>query len=106
MNRTVWVGFVLLAMAGCESPQQTMDKSQPVAVETAVSRGRFEMSCPEATGQVLSREMVQPAINAPRLGGVERVEYTVGVQGCGKRMTEVVVCAVDGTGCFAAEGKR
>ena len=47
MNRTVWVGFVLLALAGCESPQQIMGKS-----------------------------------------------------------TEVVICAVDGTGCFAAEGKR
>jgi hypothetical protein len=39
-------------------------------------------------------------------GGVERAEYTVGVEGCGKRMTEVAVCAVDGTGCFAAEERR
>ena len=106
MNRAVVVVLTLMGLAGCESPQQTLDKGQATAVETAVSRGRFEMACPEATGQVLSREIVQPALNAPRLAGVERAEYTVGVQGCGKRTTQVVICAVDGTGCFAAEGRR
>ena len=106
MSRTVLLGFALLGLTACQSDQQVLDKMQPGAVDTAVSRGRFEMGCPEATGQVLSRVMVQPAINAPRYGGVERGEYTVGVEGCSKRMTEVVVCAVDGSGCFAAEGRR
>lgn len=32
--------------------------------------------------------------------GVEIVEYTVGVEGCGRRITQVVACAVDGTGCY------
>jgi hypothetical protein len=106
MNRTFLVGFALLGLAGCASDQQLLDKQQPMAVETAVNRGRFELDCPEAKGSVLSREVVQPVINAPRLGGVERAEYTVGIEGCGKRMTSVVVCALDGSGCFAAEGRR
>jgi len=105
MNRTVLLGLALLALAGCETPQQELDKNQATAVETAVSRGRFEMNCPDAKGQVLSREIVQPVLNTPN-AGVQRAEYTVGIEGCGKRTTEIVVCAVDGTGCFAAEGRK
>lgn len=88
--------------------RQPLDKGQATAVETAVKRARFEMGYPDAKGQVLSRQIIQPVLNAPArgLGGVERAEYTVGVEGCRKRMTKVVVCAVDGTGCFAAEGRR
>ncbi|HXY05518.1 MAG TPA: hypothetical protein VEI05_03145 [Burkholderiaceae bacterium] len=105
MNKTCVAGLVLVALGGCASQEQLLDKAQPVALETAVSRARFEMNCPDATGQVLSREMAQPAVYGPAVGGVERAEYTVGVQGCGQRMTTVVVCAVDGTGCFAAKGR-
>jgi len=46
----------------------------------------------------LSREMVAPI--SMRFG-VERAEYTVGVEGCGQRQTIVVVCPQDGSGCFA-----
>ena len=49
--------------------------------------------------------MVEPAINVPRFGGVERAEYTVGVSGCDKRSTLVVVCPVGGEGCFAADDR-
>jgi hypothetical protein len=104
--RTFLAVWALVGLAGCATEQQMLDKHQSQAVETAVNRSRFEMGCPEAKGSVLSRVMVQPAINAPRYGGVERAEYTVGIEGCGKRMTSVVVCAVDGSGCFAAEGRR
>jgi hypothetical protein len=105
MNRTALVGFALVSLAGCATDEQMLDKQESQAVETAVKRARFEMSCPEAIGHALSRVMVQPAIRAPRYGGVDRAEYTVGIEGCGKRMTSVVVCAVDGSGCFAAEGR-
>lgn len=33
--------------------------------------------------------------------GVERAEYTFGVECCGKRQTIVVVWPQDGSGCFA-----
>ena len=105
MNRSVLVAIAAMGLAGCASDQELLDKQQPTALQTAIARGRFEMACPEATGQVLSRVLAQPAVG-PRLGGVERGEYTIGIEGCGKRMTTIVVCAVDGTGCFAAEGRR
>jgi hypothetical protein len=106
MNRTLLFGLAPAGLAGCATDQQLLDKQEPEAVETALKRARFEMGCPEATGHTLSREIVKPAINAPRYGGVTRAEYTIGIEGCGKRMTSVVVCAIEGSGCFAAEGRR
>jgi hypothetical protein len=88
----------LAGLAGCESTEQQLDAQQQQAVETGLQRARFDMNCPSATGQVLSRQMVQPV--SIRFG-VERAEYTVGVEGCGQRQTIVVVCPQDGSGCFA-----
>src|SRR5262245_53953844 len=90
-----------VAATGCVSQAQFLDSKQGMATQTAVNRGQFEMNCPTAEGTVLSREVVQPAIEGPRVGGVQRAEYTVGVAGCGKRMTFVVVCPEGGEGCFA-----
>jgi len=89
-----------LLAAACASGPPFIDVKQPDAVQVAARRGQFEMNCPAATGQVLSREMVQPAAG-PRLGEQERAEYTIGVAGCGRRATYVVVCPEDGSGCFA-----
>ncbi|HXJ80003.1 MAG TPA: hypothetical protein VMS64_15125 [Candidatus Methylomirabilis sp.] len=91
-----------LIIAGCASQAQFLDGRQAMAMQTAVSRGQFEMNCPSATGVILSREVIQPAIQAPALGGLQRAEYTIGVSGCGKRTTFVVVCPDEGDGCFAA----
>ncbi len=102
MDRKFLVGLTVLALAGCQTDQQTLDTKQSSAVDAALTRGRFEMDCPAATGSVLSRQVIQPIA----FGGVERVEYTVGIEGCGKRMTSIVVCAADGTGCFAGEAPR
>jgi hypothetical protein len=46
--------------------------------------------------------VVQPAIQGPWVGGIQRAEYTVGVAGCEKRTTFVVICPEGGDGCFAA----
>jgi hypothetical protein len=88
----------LIGLAGCQSEGQQMDAQQQQAVDTALQRVKFDMNCPSATGQVLSRQMIQPV--SFRFG-VERAEYTVGVEGCGQRQTIVVVCPQDGSGCFA-----
>jgi hypothetical protein len=80
-----------------------LDTKQDTALQTALSRARFDMNCPEATGQVLSREMTQPAVQGPYVSGVRRAEYTIGVEGCGKRTTMVVVCPEGGESCFAGE---
>ena len=107
MKRVVLSGLVLVGLAGCASEQQMLDKRQAEAVQTAVNRARFEMACPEANGQVLSRTFIEPPFNAVARGvsGVNLVEYTIGVDGCGRRMTQVVACAADGTGCFSAPGR-
>ena len=54
-----------LAVAGCVSQGQFLDSKQPMAMQTAVSRGQFEMNCPEATPTVISRDVIQPACKAP-----------------------------------------
>lgn len=37
----------------------------------------------------------------PLMNGIQRAEYTVGVAGCGRRTTFVVICPDEGDGCFA-----
>jgi PBP1b-binding outer membrane lipoprotein LpoB len=91
-----------LFMAGCVSQTQFLDSKQPIATQTALSRGQFELNCPEATSTLISREVVQPALQGPYVGGIQRAEFTVGVSGCGKRMTFVVICPEGGEGCYAA----
>ena len=92
-----------LLAAGCVSQAQMLDNMQATAIQTAVSRGQFELNCPSATGTIISREMVQPAFQgAFMMNAIQRAEYTVGVAGCGKRTTFVVICPEGGDGCFAA----
>lgn len=91
----------VLALMGCESASQILDDDQAVATQTALRRGQFELSCPQATGRSLSQNLLQPVI----WGGYERAEYTIGVEGCGRRATYVVVCAAGSSSCFAASGR-
>jgi hypothetical protein len=98
--------LTLLAGFGCATQAQFLDSKQPMAIQTAVSRARFEMNCPEATGTVLSREVTQPPVEGPRMVGIQRAEFTIGVSGCGQRTTRVVVCPDGGEGCFAAGPDR
>lgn len=92
---------VALAGVGCASQAQFLDNKQGMAMQTAVTRGQFEMNCPAATGTILSREVVQPVLQGPLMNGIQRAEYTVGVAGCGRRTTFVVICPDEGDGCFA-----
>lgn len=91
-----------LLASGCQNQAQMLSQEQGKAIDVAVQRGRFEMACPQATGTVLSSNMLQPAM----WGGLERAEYTVGVEGCGKRATYIVVCQVGSLSCFAVSGSR
>jgi len=91
-----------LAVAGCASDQQLLAGDQANAVNVATRRGQFELSCPDATGMVLSSNLLQPAL----WGGIERAEYTVGVEGCGQKSTYIVVCQVGSVSCFAVSGRN
>jgi hypothetical protein len=95
----------VFATVGCQTQQQMLQGSQGLAVQTAVNRARFDMGCSSATGQVLSTNVSQPAIQGTFVNayGVQRLEYTVGVSGCGQRRTYIVVCPQGGAGCFAAQ---
>ena len=99
------VGLPIL-LAGCATGPPFIDQMQPTAIDMAVRRGAFEMNCPAATGQLLSRETLQPLIQAIRFSGPERAEYTVGVSGCGQRTTYVVICPEDGNNTCFAGGSR
>jgi len=90
--------------AGCTSDQQYLEQGQDDATATALERGRFELNCPAATAAVLSQELLQPPAVGFRTIPITRSEYTIGVSGCGKRATYVVVCPQGSGGCFAAEG--
>jgi hypothetical protein len=94
--------MAVLAVVGCATQGQFLDSKQALAMQTAVSRGQFEMNCPEATPTVISREVIQPALQGPFVNGIQRAEYTIGVSGCGKRTTFVVICPDGGEGCFGA----
>lgn len=101
---TAFVASILLV--GCQSTADWMASTQPKAVQAAETRGRFELNCPAAKGTVLSEQDVAGA-QAYRYRGPDRAVFTVGVSGCEKRATYVVVCPDDGSGnCFAAEGQR
>ncbi len=93
----------LVSIGGCQSTADVLKATQGAAVDTALKRARFEMSCPTATGSVLSRQAIDPAIRMTRFtdGGPERYEYTVGVEGCGKRETAVVICTEGSSECFS-----
>jgi hypothetical protein len=107
-DRVRLVAVVILAVigAGCASQEKFLDSRQGQAVQTAVSRAQFEMNCPSAVGQVLSREVTQPPFQGRAMVGEERGLFTVGVEGCGQRQTYQVLCPMGGDGCFAAEGGR
>lgn len=92
----------VMAAAGCTSQAQFLQSMQMNAMQTAVSRGQFEMNCPAATPTLISQEVIQPALQGPFVNGIQRAEYTIGVAGCGQRKVFVVICPEGGTGCFAA----
>jgi hypothetical protein len=95
-----------LGVAGCQSDTQTLDQESDAAVQTALNRGKFELSCPDATAVVLSRNLLHPAVETPRFGGVERAEYTIGVSGCDRKATYISICQVGSVSCISGEGRQ
>jgi hypothetical protein len=101
------IALACIAASGCQSTQDWMKSMEPKALQAAEKRGRFELDCPAATAQVLNEQDVQPEIRAVRFQAPDRAVFTIGVNGCNKRATYVVVCPDDGSNnCFAADGRR
>ena len=107
MSKAIAISIASLAltMMGCATQDDFLNSRQDIALQSAVSRARFDMNCQGANGQVLSREVTQPAFQGPRFGGEERGLFTIGVDGCGQRQTYQVVCPMGGEGCAAVEGR-
>jgi hypothetical protein len=95
----------MLGLVGCQTDTQTLDNESNAAIQTALSRAKFELSCPGAQGSVLSRNLIHPAINGPMYQGVERAEYTIGVSGCGQKATYIALCQVGSVSCVTGEGR-
>ena len=105
-QKVVMSALICTVLASCATGAGYLDKAQPEAVSMATRRGQFELNCPAATGEMLSREEVQPLVNNWRFAGTVRAEYTVGVAGCGKRATYVVSCPESGGSCFAGGARN
>ena len=93
-----------LALFGCATPPaQVLDSMEPMAINAALERGRFELNCPAAEATLLSRELAQPAIETVRFSGPQRGVFTVGISGCSQRKTYQMICPEGGSGCFSAD---
>jgi hypothetical protein len=101
MPRFAVLWLTAAVLAGCQSDAQILASEQAVATQTAARRGQFELNCPQARATLLSSNLLQPVV----WGGLERAEYTVGVEGCGQRKTYIVVCQLGSPACFAATGR-
>jgi hypothetical protein len=92
----------MVALIGCATQARFIQLKQPTASETVLNRAKFEMNCPEATAILISKEVIQPALQGSFVGGIQRAEYTIGPAGCGKRHASVVICSDRGEDCYAA----
>jgi hypothetical protein len=92
----------LLALASCANQSQFLDNKQGIAMETVLSQGRFDLNCQQVSPVLISREVVQPVLQGPFVNGIDRAEFTIGVEGCGKRHSYVVICPDGNAGGFAA----
>lgn len=107
LHRSHLALWLLPVAAGCASGPPFIDQIQPEAINMAVRRGQFEMSCPAASGEMISRETLQPLVQTFRYTGPERAEFTIGVSGCGQKATYIVICPDNGSmSCFAGGARN
>jgi hypothetical protein len=104
-SAVIAIGLLTLGVVGCASQSTQLAQRQPDAIATAEKRAQFDFSCPAAKGEALSSDYIQPAVSGGRfmaVQGVTRLEYTVGVEGCGKKEVYVVMCQEGTSSCFAS----
>lgn len=100
-NKTLLIVVSALFTGACSS-QQTIQNVQPQATRVAVKQGQADLSCPDATSEVLSSALAEPPPGGDFKG--QKLTYSIGVAGCGKRNTYSVVCVQDGSGCYIPSG--
>jgi hypothetical protein len=87
-------------LAGCQTTADGgsggwLASLQPNAIKTGEARGQAELSCPAAKGAALSSKEAPPEYRGARFVTPELGVFTVGVEGCGKRTSYLVVCERD-----------
>jgi hypothetical protein len=87
--------LALATAIGCQATSSYLNSNQTAALQTAKSRGTFELNCQNVDAQVLSRKIIDPV-----MGGMWRAEYTIGVRGCGRQVVYITIC-LDDTNCNA-----
>jgi len=113
LSRPMRVGLAALVLpliiSACATEAQFLAQNSPSALKTALTRGQFELNCPQATGTVLSQKVTY--INGLGVGmggggGYEWTEYTIGVRGCGKQAVYETMCRdPDNCNAFAQTGR-
>jgi hypothetical protein len=93
---------ILICLAACQT-ESFLQSAQSPAINSAQRRAQFEFNCPAATGKVISSENIQEPMGNFRWTPPQRAEYTIGVAGCNKRSTYLVICT-EGGGCIAGSG--
>jgi hypothetical protein len=91
-----------LVISGCASQSGFISGKQDPAVQSALARGRFDLSCPGATANVISSNYIAKA-ESGEWKGVERAEFTVGVVGCDKKAAYIVTCPDKSDTCQPAQ---
>lgn len=81
--RSAGLVFVLLLASACVN---IVAQNAPGALQTAETRGRFELNCPNVEASILSQKIVQGF----RFDGSE---HTIGVRGCGRQAVYVTYCS-------------
>ena len=112
-SRPMRIGLAALVLplliSACATEAQFLAQNSPSALKTALTRGQFELNCPQATGTVLSQKVTY--INGLGVGmggggGYEWTEYTIGVRGCGKQAVYETMCRdPDNCNAFAKTGR-
>ena len=103
MKQVLMILLGPIILAGCVSQAQLLDSNQGLAIMTAATRAQSELNCQDTNdATIISREVIQPALQGPWIDGIQRAEFTIGIRGCGRKAVFVVICPEGGDGCFAA----
>ncbi len=94
-----------LVAAGCATQSGFISDKKDPAVASALARGRFDLSCPAATANVISSNYL-PKAESGDWKGLERAEFTIGVVGCEKRAVYIVVCPDKSDTCQPAQPSK
>lgn len=91
-----------LVIGGCASQSGFISGKQDPAIQSALARGRFDLTCPNATASVISSNYL-PKAESGDWKGLERAEFTIGVVGCDKKAAYVVTCPDKSDTCQPAQ---